>query len=116
PPIVEIARVLYHSSVYALGLSGRLLSGVGSVLLNVSIVLASPLALVLPIFLYLLSPVIVFFQILLGAFIFTPYAIAVAALQNLYPIYVFVGAAFLFAVTVGLSARVTVDVIRHLLF
>ncbi|EMD37236.1 hypothetical protein CERSUDRAFT_95492 [Gelatoporia subvermispora B] len=116
PPIVEIARLLYSSSGYAFSFAGRLLSAAGQFFLSLAQLLVAPLAFILSVLLYLLAPVIVFFQILLDAVIFIPYTIAVAALQNLYPIYVFVGASLLFSAVIALGARALVSGIRSVLF
>jgi len=116
PPIVEIARFLYSSSVYTVDVFIRLLSTLGRVSLSLTQTFAAPFGPISLALLYLFSPVVVFFQILLDAFIFAPYSVAVTILQNLYPVYVFVGVSVLFAATVGLGARGLVSASRHLLF
>ncbi|KAI8982732.1 hypothetical protein BD414DRAFT_418916 [Trametes punicea] len=98
PPIVELARVAGN----VIALSFSYLSH-GLAIVTRSLLVSLPL-LYNPV-IYLLGPVIVFSQVLLDVFVFTPYAIIVSLLRNVYPIYVFVGAACICAALVGSLAR-----------
>ncbi|KAI9066323.1 hypothetical protein FKP32DRAFT_1610196 [Trametes sanguinea] len=98
PPIVELARVAGH----AVSLSFSYLSR-GLSLITRSLLVPLPL-LYNPV-LYLLGPVIVLSQVLLDVFVFTPYGLVAALARNVYPIYVFVGAALICAALVGYLAR-----------
>ncbi|KAF9501946.1 hypothetical protein BDN71DRAFT_502760 [Pleurotus eryngii] len=59
----------------------------------------------LPVLRYLFAPFVVLFEIVLGAFIWTPWNLAVGALENLYPIYILCGIACIVGSFVGLFGR-----------
>ncbi|KAG9220770.1 hypothetical protein CCMSSC00406_0002630 [Pleurotus cornucopiae] len=59
----------------------------------------------LPVLRYLFAPFAVLFEIILEAFIWTPWNLAVGALENLYPIYVLCGIACLVGSFLGLFGR-----------
>ncbi|OSC99884.1 hypothetical protein PYCCODRAFT_1460490 [Trametes coccinea BRFM310] len=98
PPIVELARVAGHAVSLSLSYLSRGLSVLARSLLVPLPLLYTPL-------LYLLGPVIAFAQVLLDIFVFAPYAIVAFVARNVYPIYVFVGAALICAALVGYLAR-----------
>ncbi|KZT63667.1 hypothetical protein DAEQUDRAFT_101174 [Daedalea quercina L-15889] len=65
---------------------------------------------------YLLAPLFVFLNVLLDAFVLTPYTIVKAIAINVYPVYVFLGASLLCAACVGLGARLWVQALRYTIF
>lgn len=69
------------------------------------LVVLSPLASVLSASLYIFAPVIVFAQVLLDIFVFTPYGLAVYFVDAMYPVYVFCGVACITGVIIGGFAR-----------
>lgn len=69
------------------------------------LVVLSPLASVLSASLYILAPVIVFSQVLLDIFVFTPYDLVVYFVDAMYPVYVFCGVACITGVIIGGFAR-----------
>ena len=108
-PIVELARFLGQ----ALSLSYSLFSRSTVAVIRS---LAVPLAVLFRPIIYLLAPVIVLTQVVLDIFVFTPYAIALSIARNVYPLYVFVGAAAICALAVGLVARMLSTGLVHTLF
>lgn len=69
------------------------------------LVVLSPFASVLSASLYIFAPVIVFAQVLLDIFVFTPYGLAVYFVDAMYPVYVFCGVACITGVIIGGFAR-----------
>ncbi|KAI0663778.1 hypothetical protein C8Q70DRAFT_378169 [Cubamyces menziesii] len=98
PPIVELARLTGHALSLSFSYTAH-----GSVTLLRYILL--PLPLLSTPLLYLLAPVFVLSQVLLDVFIFTPFTIVSVLVRNIYPVYVFVGAACICAAFVGYLAR-----------
>ncbi|KAH9847507.1 hypothetical protein C2E23DRAFT_848165 [Lenzites betulinus] len=98
PPIIHFARIAGH--VFALSFS--YLSSFSTTLAGYSLV---PLNFAFTPIYYVLSPVIVFVQVLLEVFLFSPYAIITSVVRNIYPIYVFVGVACIFSALLGYVAR-----------
>ncbi|KAI0671889.1 hypothetical protein C8Q78DRAFT_1031291 [Trametes maxima] len=109
PPIVEFARVAGHVLTLSLSYLSR-----GTVILTRS--LTTPLAVLYNPLLYLLAPAIVLLQILLEIFVFTPYAIMASLIRNVYPIYVFVGAACICSALLGSIARIVTSALAYALF
>ncbi|KAI0648953.1 hypothetical protein C8Q79DRAFT_948045 [Trametes meyenii] len=109
PPIVEFARVAGHILTLSFSYLSR-----GVVTLTRS--LSTPLALLYTPVLYLLAPAIVLSQILLEIFVFTPCAIVASLTRNIYPIYVFVGAACICSALLGSAARIVASALAYALF
>ena len=85
PPIVEIARFVGQALQKSYGLASRIAITIVRSLIAPITLLYHPVS-------YLLAPVTVLAQVLLDLFVFTPYAIALSVVRNVYPLYVFVGA------------------------
>ncbi|KAF8064445.1 hypothetical protein FPV67DRAFT_1672146 [Lyophyllum atratum] len=104
PPPPPLERILpYVVSIFSAGLSfASALARFFTVLLSSSLSFFSPL----PIILYLLAPILVFFDIVTDVFLRWPYQIALYALDAFYPIYVFCGVACIVGVLVGVTGRV----------
>ncbi|KAJ7608517.1 hypothetical protein DFH06DRAFT_1248249 [Mycena polygramma] len=70
-------------------------------------IVAHPVAILspFPVLLYILSPAIVFVQIVLEAFVYSPYRLIVYLSDAFYPIYVFLGVACITGALLGLSGR-----------
>ncbi len=109
PPIVELARFLARALTLSYGVLSRT-----TVALILS--LLAPLSLLFTPISYLLSPVFILIQVLLDVFVFTPYSIIAAIAPNLYPVYVFLGAAVICALVLGFAARTVCSVILRILF
>ncbi|KAH9945219.1 uncharacterized protein BXZ73DRAFT_39030 [Epithele typhae] len=109
PPIVELARFLAH----LLTISYRFLS---QTTLALALSIFAPLTVLYSPVSYVLAPIFVFLRVLLSLLVLTPYAIATSLAQNAYPIYVFVGAALLCALCVGILARAISSGIQRALF
>ncbi|CDO75167.1 hypothetical protein BN946_scf184866.g8 [Trametes cinnabarina] len=109
PPIVEVARVASHLISIA---STYILRGLSAIIRSIIV----PLPFLYKPLLYLLGPVIVFAQVLLDIFIFTPYGITVTLARNVYPIYVFVGVACLCAGLIGYLARAVAAGLTYAIF
>lgn len=105
PPISSILPLL--SSTFFTGFSA--ISYLSGLFRTLSHSLLSPFLAIVPIALYLLSPVIISAQMLFDTFIGMPYRAAVYVLQALYPIYAFIGVACLSGIVVGLGARQVVN-------
>ncbi|KAJ6487369.1 hypothetical protein C8R47DRAFT_1127196 [Mycena vitilis] len=58
-----------------------------------------------PVLLYILSPAIVFVQLVLEAFVYSPYRAILYLSDAFYPIYVFLGVACITGALLGLSGR-----------
>ncbi|KAI0775050.1 hypothetical protein BD413DRAFT_444584, partial [Trametes elegans] len=98
PPIVQFGRVAGHVLTLTFSYLSR-----ATVL--TSRYMHVPLSVLYTPITYLLGPVIVLSQVLLQIFVFSPYALLSSLIRNVYPIYVFVGAACICAATVGYVAR-----------
>lgn len=105
PPIVYFFRLVFGvvSTTYStvplfFSSSWSLLKTVFSPIRSLVSALSSPL-------LYILAPVIVLGRILLDALVLAPFSLITGVAREVYPIYVFVGAAFIWAIFVGLCAR-----------
>ncbi|KAH9841797.1 uncharacterized protein C8Q71DRAFT_348888 [Rhodofomes roseus] len=110
PPIVELLRFASSLLSVLAALTRRSFSYVVSKPLWTTLAIAyRPLS-------YLLAPLFVFVNVLLNAFILTPYAVVRAIAVDVYPIYVFVGASLLCAACVGLGARLWVQAIRSTIY
>ncbi|KAH9936606.1 uncharacterized protein B0H18DRAFT_327425 [Fomitopsis serialis] len=110
PPIVELLRFASSSFSVVATFARRSLSyAISKPLWTALAVLYHPLS-------YLLAPFFVFLNVLLDAFILTPYAVVKAIAVNVYPIYVFLGASLLCAACIGLGARLWVRAIRYTIF
>ncbi|KAI0915852.1 hypothetical protein AcV5_009935 [Taiwanofungus camphoratus] len=108
PPIVEILRVL---STFA----SFVVSSVTAFSLAFARALAAPLTALYHLLQYVLAPVTLFCHIVIDTFVRTPYSLLVSILQNLYPIYVFIGVTCITAAFVGLGARIVAQTIQHAL-
>ncbi|KAI0349748.1 hypothetical protein OH77DRAFT_1172132 [Trametes cingulata] len=109
PPIVEIARVAGHG----IALSFSYLSRGSTTAIRY---LLSPVSLLYNPLLYLLAPVIVLAQVLLDLLVFTPYSVIITVARNVYPIYVFVGAACICAAFFGFLARMVATSLTYAIF
>ncbi|KAI0368032.1 hypothetical protein BV20DRAFT_969889 [Pilatotrama ljubarskyi] len=109
PPIVEIARVAGRGLALSLSYLSR-----GSI--AAVRYLLSPLSLLYIPVLYLLGPVIVLSQVLLDVLVYTPYSIIATVVRNVYPIYVFVGAACICAAFFGFLARLVATSLVYAIF
>ncbi|KAI1797396.1 hypothetical protein LXA43DRAFT_878151 [Ganoderma leucocontextum] len=109
PPIVELARFLARALTLSYGVLSRT-----TVALIFS--LLAPLSLIFAPISYLLSPVFILIQVLLDVFVFTPYSIIAAVARNVYPVYVFLGAAIISALLLGFAARTVSSTIVRALF
>ncbi|OBZ72271.1 hypothetical protein A0H81_07698 [Grifola frondosa] len=106
PPIVEFARILGHTTSVAFSFFSSL-----SVFL--ARIFATPLRACLQLALYSLAPVTLLLRIVFDALVLKPRSLLLALIDNLYPLYVFVGVACICAAFIGLSARICVNVLRY---
>ena len=109
PPIVEIARFVGQALQKSYGLASRIAITIVRSLIAPITLLYHPVS-------YLLAPVTVLAQVLLDLFVFTPYAITLSVVRNVYPLYVFVGAACICALLVGFVARAFATALVRALF
>ncbi|KAI0290747.1 hypothetical protein B0F90DRAFT_1824754 [Multifurca ochricompacta] len=65
----------------------------------------SPLLVVIPVIIYIISPIVISSQLLLDAFVFLPYRAVLFILQAIHPIYTFLVVACLSGAIVGMGAR-----------
>jgi hypothetical protein len=65
----------------------------------------SPFLAIIPVFLYILSPLIVSSKVLLDLFVILPYRTTLYTSQALYPIYAFLGVACISGAIIGFGAR-----------
>ncbi|KAI9513400.1 hypothetical protein F5148DRAFT_3580 [Russula earlei] len=101
PPILSLlplVTVAISAGFTALSYLVRLLHGVFLTLL-------SPFLVVVPITIYLFSPIIVSSKVLLDLFVVLPYRVSAYTAQALYPIYTFLGVACLSGAIIGVGAR-----------
>ncbi|CCM06725.1 uncharacterized protein FIBRA_09019 [Fibroporia radiculosa] len=113
PPIVDLLRFISSSTSLSFSL---ILHVSQSIAHAVSAPLITLIATLYPILLYIFSPVLVFAEVALDAFVRTPYAILTGVFAALYPLYVFIGASCICAACVGLGARICAKAIRRMLF
>ncbi len=107
PPISSLLPLL--SSAFSAGLSA--LSHVAWLLKIIFFSLLYPFLAIIPIPIYLLSPVIITSKILLDLFVVLPYHAVVYVSQAFYPIYAFIGVACLSGVIIGFGARQLVSLV-----
>ncbi|KAF8263374.1 hypothetical protein EI94DRAFT_1665612 [Lactarius quietus] len=101
PPISSLLPLL--TSTLTTGFSA--IAYLSGVFRTISHSLLSPFLAIIPITLYLLSPIIITAQIMFDTFVGMPYRAAVHVMQALYPIYAFIGIACLAGIVVGIGAR-----------
>ncbi|KAH9993296.1 hypothetical protein BJV74DRAFT_833302 [Russula compacta] len=107
PPISSILPLL--APLFSAGLSA--LSHVLWLFNTIFLSLLSPFLVIIPIIIYLFSPIIVSSQILLDLFIVLPYRVASYSSQALYPIYAFLGVACLSGAILGFGGRQIVSLV-----
>lgn len=112
PPIIYLFHLLLQASsiLYAaLSLTTRALTSTFRFILTPIVVVSSPI-------LYILSPFLLFLRVTIQVFILTPYRVTVYLLDELYPVYAFVGTAVICATLVGLGARLAIWGVNWMLF
>jgi len=75
----------------------------------------SPFLLLIPVAVYLFSPIIISSQIIFDTFVHMPFRAGVYVLQALYPIYAFLGVACLSGIIIGIGARQIVRLVGWVL-
>ncbi|KAF9035099.1 hypothetical protein BDP27DRAFT_1455610 [Rhodocollybia butyracea] len=106
--IPSAAHYAIQTTRYLFFFSGWLIQSLRntlSTLLYPSLIILSPITLVLSALLYILAPATVLAQVILDILVFTPYHFAVYLVDSIYPIYVFCGAACIIGVIIGYVAR-----------
>lgn len=105
PPIANLLPILSKTATFL----AALVSKTSHVALSIIVWAAYPLLVLaktpLPLIRYILSPVIVFGQIILGLFFIVPYHIIVDFFVAVQPFYVFCGVACITGAVVGLGGR-----------
>ena len=107
PPISSILPLV--STAFSTSLSG--LSHVVWLFNAIFFSLLYPILAIIPIPIYLLSPVIITSQILLDLFVVLPYRAVVYVSQALYPLYAFLGVACLSGAIIGFGGRQIVSLV-----
>ncbi|KAI0289976.1 hypothetical protein BC826DRAFT_884402, partial [Russula brevipes] len=101
PPIFTLLPLVAS----ALSAGSTALSYFVWILKTVLLSLFSPFLVVVPIAIYLFSPLIISSKILLDLFVVLPFRAASYTSQAVYPIYAFFGAACLYGAVVGFGGR-----------
>ena len=107
PPISSILPLL--SSAFSTGFSA--ITFISGFFHTISRSLLSPFLVVIPVVVYLLSPIIISSQIIFDALVGMPFRAAVYVLQALYPLYAFLGVACLSGIILGMGARQIVSLV-----
>ncbi|PPQ96628.1 hypothetical protein CVT26_010669 [Gymnopilus dilepis] len=92
--LVPLLKAVYSGTLYITSLAISLVK-------PLNFLIFSPI----PVFLYVLAPVIVFLQLALNAFVWSPYRVALYLLDALYPLYVLCGVACITGGILGFAAR-----------
>ncbi|KAI0058453.1 hypothetical protein BV25DRAFT_1238553 [Artomyces pyxidatus] len=107
PPILALLPVVS----YSFSAVAATTSFISNTFLSLVSLLLTPFAFIIPAFLYLFSPVILSFYLLLDAFVVVPYRVTVYIAQAIYPLYAFIGVAVICGSMIGFGARKIVSVI-----
>ncbi|KAI9463942.1 hypothetical protein BJY52DRAFT_1250462 [Lactarius psammicola] len=107
PPISSILPLL--SSAFTTGLS--VISYISGLFRTISHSFLSPFLAIIPVGVYLFSPIIISTQMIFDTFVRMPYRAAAYVLQALYPIYAFLGVACLSGLIIGIGARQIVSLV-----
>ncbi|KAH9968152.1 hypothetical protein BC827DRAFT_1117488, partial [Russula dissimulans] len=107
PPIFSIIPLVTLAFSAVLSIVSRVVWLFNNIFLSV----LSPLLLVVPVTVYIFSPLIISSKILLDLCVLLPYRAAVYASQALYPLYTFLGVAFLSGAIIGVGARQIVSLV-----
>ncbi|KAI0073667.1 hypothetical protein K474DRAFT_170000 [Panus rudis PR-1116 ss-1] len=111
PPIVHLLHFLLRAANVTWSVvvaTFHALFSISSVFLNIFHTLSTPI-------LYLLSPFLLFAQIVLDGLVYTPYRILAYLVYSLYPIYVLVGTACIAAGVLGMTARFVTHIVKSIL-
>jgi len=100
PPINQLLPLISQSASFLLSSIPVITSTLFSVF-STLVSFVSPI----PIILYALAPVIVFFQIAVGLLVVAPYKLAIYFFDSVYPIYVFFGVACITGSVIGFGGR-----------
>jgi len=107
PPILSIIPLV--TLAFSAGLS--IISHVVSLLNIIVLSLLSPFLVLVPITIYLFSPLIISSKLLFDLCIVLPYRAAVYIFQAIYPLYTFIGVACLSGAIIGVGARQIVSLV-----
>jgi len=107
PPIASLLPLATSALTAGLSVLSYLIWFLNTILLSV----LSPFLVIIPIVLYIFSPIIVSSKVLLDLLVVLPYRVTVYTSQAFHPIYAFLGVACLSGALLGFGARQLVSLI-----